>query len=319
MRFVKAILILFLALMPVAGWALEKAGAPAPVEVEKGLPENAAILFSVGPLAITNSMIITIIVTVLIVIFAQLVSRNVTDVPAGLGNFAEWVVESLYNFLEGVLGKELVKKTFWFFASLFLFILATNWFGLVPGIGTVGWGHVVSTGGHEHFVIEKPLLRGGNADLNMTSALAMLFFFMWFVWALQANGPIGFLKHIFAPKGDSKGFMKLILIPIFFAVGLIEVISIIFRPVALSFRLYGNVFAGENILDAVMNVFPALAPIAPLPFYFLELLVGFVQALVFTLLTCVFTRLICEHHDEGHAHHDHEEGHGEPEAAKSGH
>jgi F-type H+-transporting ATPase subunit a len=94
--------------------------------------------------------------------------------------------------------------------------------------------------------------------------------------------------------------MKIFMILIFFAVGILEVVSIIFRPVALSFRLYGNVFAGENILESMLMIVPSLGWLIPIPFYFLELLVGFVQALVFMLLTAVFTLLICQHHDEDH-------------------
>ena len=278
--------------------------------LEHGLPANAVKVFNVGPVVITNSMMVTIIVTIGIVIFAQLVSRNVTAVPSGLQNFAEWLVESMYNFLGEILGPKLVKQMFWFFGTIFFFILFTNWFGLVPGVGTVGWNVTNADGSHEF----QPWLRGGNADLNMTSAMALLFFALWIYWALKANGPIGFLKHIFAPGADGTGFMKWFMVAIFLFVGVLETLSILFRPVSLSFRLFGNIFAGENVLEAMMNVVPWLSWLIPLPFYFLELLVGLVQALVFMLLTAVFTLLICEHgaHDNhGHDHGDkaHEHAH----------
>ena len=238
-------------------------------------------------------------------------------VPSGLQNFWEYLVESLYSFLEGLLGAQLVKKTFWFFASLFLFILFTNWFGLIPGVGTLGWGHADAAG---HFHISEPLLRGGNADLNTTSALAMLFFLLWTVWALQALGVGGLLKHIFGAQGESKGFMKLFMIAVFFFVGVIEVISILFRPVSLSFRLFGNVFAGENILESMAHLGgPMFGWLLPLPFYFLELLVGLVQALVFTLLTAVFTALMCQSHDHGHDDHDHGKCDHDHDHAHAGH
>jgi len=302
-RFIKVILIwLALAIVPVAGWCGESASGEAS---EHGLPSKAVIVFNLGPLAITNSMVVTILVTLGIVVFAQLATRKVQSVPSGLQNFAEWMVESLYGFLGEILGDKLVKKTFWFFATIFLFILFTNWFGLIPGIGTVGWNALMSDGSHEF----HPWLRGGNADLNMTSAMAILFFFMWVVWAVQANGPVGFLKHIFAPGSDSTGVMKWFMVAIFLFVGVLETLSILFRPVSLSFRLFGNIFAGENVLEAMMNIVPWLGWLIPLPFYFLEILVGLVQALVFMLLTAVFTQLICSH-DEGHSHgeghaHDH--------------
>jgi F-type H+-transporting ATPase subunit a len=214
-------------------------------------------------------------------------------VPTGLQNLAEWMVESLYDFLESILGAKLVKRTFWFFGGVFLLILITNWIGLLPGVGTIKYG-------------ESAVLRGGNADLNMTAALSIIFSVLWFYWALSENGLVGFLKHIFAPKGDFKGFMKLFMIVIFFVVGVIEVFSIILRPVALSFRLFGNIYAGENMLETMMTLVPKQIAFLPaLPFYFLELLVGLIQALVFMLLTSVFLKLICDHgdhHDEDHAH-----------------
>jgi F-type H+-transporting ATPase subunit a len=119
--------------------------------------------------------------------------------------------------------------------------------------------------------------------------MATIFFVCWIYWALQANGPGGFIMHIFGPKGDTKGFMKVIMIAVFIAVGLLEVVSILFRPVSLSFRLYGNVFAGENMLESMAAIYQPLAWLTPIPFYFMELLVGVVQALVFMLLTAVFT------------------------------
>ncbi len=215
--------------------------------------------------------------------------------PSGAQNFWEWLVEGLYSFLENIIGRELVKKTFWFFATIFIFILVMNWFGLIPGVGTIGWGHRDPSTGFFH--VERPLLRGGNADLNMTTAMAAIFFVLWFVWALQANGVGGFLKHLFAPKGETTGVVKILMVIIFFAVGWLEVISILFRPIALSFRLFGNIYAGESILEAMSTMVPILSPILPIPFYFLEVLVGFVQALVFMLLTAVFTMLIAQHEE----------------------
>jgi F-type H+-transporting ATPase subunit a len=256
-----------------------------------GLPPSAVPVFHLGPLVITNSMVATILVAAIIIFAAQRATRTVRAVPTGGQNFFEWLVEGLFGFLEGIMGAELVKKTFWFFASLFLFILATNWFGLIPGIGTIGWE--TSDG---HF---EPWLRGAQADLNMTSAMAVAFFVLWTVWALQANGVKGLYNHIFGNKGGGAGFMKWFLIAIFFFVGILEVVSILFRPVSLSFRLFGNVFAGENILESMLMI-KGLGWIIPLPFYFLELLVGLIQAMVFMLLTAVFTLLICQHHDEDH-------------------
>jgi F-type H+-transporting ATPase subunit a len=216
------------------------------------------------------------------------------DVPDGAQNFWEWLVESLSSFLEGVIGAHLVKRTFWFFATVFIFILFANWAGLIPGIGTIGW-KVQFSDGHTEW---HPLLRGANADLNMTLAMALIFFACWIVWAVREVGLAGFFKELFAPKGESTGALKMLLIVVFFAAGCLEVISILFRPVSLSFRLYGNIFAGENMLETMARLVPKLSWLLPVPFYFLELLVGLVQALVFMLLTAVFTLLICQHEGE---------------------
>ena len=254
---------------------------------------KAPEIFHFGKFVVTNSMLVTWVVAAGLIIFAQMATRNIKAVPDGKQNFVEWLVESLYTFLGNVIGPELVKKTFWFFATTFIFILFLNWFGLIPGVGTIGWGHSNPETGS--FVVERPLLRGANADLNLTFAMASVFFALWIVWAIQMNGVGGVLVHIFGPKGETSGILKVLMLGIFFVVGILEVISILFRPVSLSFRLFGNIYAGEVMLESMAVVVPALAWLIPIPFYFLELLVGLVQALVFMLLTGVFTLLIAPH------------------------
>ena len=260
---------------------------------EEGLTRQAVEIARPFGFPITNSMVVTWIVAVGLIIFAGVATREMKQVPDRLQNFLEWLIEGLYGFLEGVIGSHLVKKTFWFFATIFIFILASNWFGLIPGVGTIGWGHHTANG----FRVDEPFLRGANADLNLTLAMALVFFACWIVWALQELGPGGFLKELFAPKGETTGLLKVLMVVVFFAVGCLEIVSILFRPVSLSFRLYGNIFAGENMLDAMSKLVPGFGWLLPIPFYFLELLVGLVQALVFTLLTAVFTLLICQHEE----------------------
>jgi F-type H+-transporting ATPase subunit a len=269
-------------------------------ETEPPLPLKPAPIFEIGKFAVTNSMLVTWIVAAAIIIFAQIATRRVKPIPSGAQNFWEWLVEGLYNFLEGIIGRDLVHKTFWFFATIFIFILFVNWFGLIPGVGTIGWGHPDPTTGVFH--IDRPLLRGGNADLNMTTAMAAIFFVLWLFWAIQAQGVGGFLKHLFGPKGETSGILKILMLVIFFMVGWLEVVSILFRPISLSFRLFGNIYAGESTLEVMSNMVPYLSPFIPIPFYFLELLVGVVQALVFMLLTAVFTLLIAQHEGGEHAH-----------------
>ena len=293
--------------IPTAAAAHEAAGAATQAaHSEQGLP-NSAVRLLHDEFFVTNSMVVTWIVALALILFARIATRNIRDVPAGAQNFWEWLVESLHEFLEGIIGNDLVKKTFWFFATIFIFILCSNWFGLIPGVGTVGWGEA----GDHGFHVTRPLFRGVNADLNMTLAMAMTFFACWIVWALQANGAKGFVLHLFGPKGDTAGALKVLMILVFMLVGVLEVVSILFRPVSLSFRLYGNIFAGENMLESMANLIQepawlkaAASAVIPVPFYFLEVLVGLVQAMVFMLLTSVFTLLICMH-EEGHepAHH----------------
>jgi F-type H+-transporting ATPase subunit a len=219
---------------------------------EHGLSQKAVEITRIFGFPITNSMIVSWIVALGLIILAQVATRNMKPVPDGAQNFLEWLVEGLYNFLEGIIGAHLAQKTFWFFATIFIFILAGNWLGLIPGVGSIGWGHETSHG----FVITEPLLRGANADVNMTFAMALVFFALWIVWALQEVGPLGVLKELFAPKGETSGVLKLLMVFVFFAAGCLEIVSIWFRPISLSFRLYGNIFAGENMMEAMANLVP---------------------------------------------------------------
>ena len=116
-------------------------------------------------------------VAALLIVFARLWTRRMDQRPDGAQNFVEWLVESLYQFLEGILGRHLVDRTFWFFGTIFIFILAANWIGLIPGIGSMGWGHDTAS----PFALEQPLLRGANADVNLTLAMALVFFASWIV------------------------------------------------------------------------------------------------------------------------------------------
>jgi F-type H+-transporting ATPase subunit a len=257
--------------------------AAATAQEEHGLSQQALEVARPFGFPITNSMIVMWVVAAGLILFARFATRDMQRVPTGAQNFAEWLIEGLYNFLADIIGPHLVDRTFWFFASVFIFILAANWLSLFPGIGSIGWGHQTADG----FKLDEPLLR---------VAMALVFFASWIVWGLREVGPIGFLKELFAPKGESSGALRVLLVVVFLAAGCLEVISILFRPVSLSFRLYGNVFAGESMLET-MAAIPRIGWLVQIPFYFLELLVGLVQALVFMLLTAVFTLLICQHEE----------------------
>ena len=264
--------------------------------------------------AITNSIIVAAVVAGIILLLARSATRKMELVPGRVGtqNAFEMVVEALYDMVEGIVGRHMVAKVFPLLATLFIFILISNWFGLLPGVGTIGFGE------HHHgpFLslahVEAPLLRPANADLNLTLGMALVFSIFWLIWSFKELGVGGFFGHIFGPKGGVKGWLAIGLMPIFIFVGLIEVVSIAFRPVSLSLRLFGNIYAGENLMHTMSTLGDALpaplpiilAVLVPIPFYFLELLVGVVQALVFTLLCAVYIQLTTSHEGGEHGAHD---------------
>ena len=261
---------------------------------------------------LTNSIFVSVLISGFVIWLCRSATRKMLIVPSPLQNAFELVVEGLYDMLEEIVGKHMIARTFSFLATLFVFILASNWFSLLPGVGSVGWG--LAKPGRFLSVphVDHPLLRPTTADLNMTLAMALIFMALWLYWTLSEVGLKNFLLHLFGVKGGLKGFMAFALAPIFFFVGIIEVISILFRPVSLSLRLFGNIFAGENLLSSMITLgrefglpswMAALASITvPIPFYFLELLVGLLQALVFMLLCAVYIQLATSHDEEEEEH-----------------
>ena len=260
---------------------------------------------------LTSSILVAMICTVLLLVLARRATRRMELIPRGTQNVFEAVVEGLYDMLEAIVGKHMIARTFPLLATIFIYILTANYFGLLPGVGTIGFGP--KSGPLAVSEVANPLLRPASADLNMTLAIAGLFMCIWVYWTCVVTGPIQFFKHTFGPKGGLTGFLKIVLIPIFIFVGVIEMISIGFRLVSLSMRLFGNIFAGENLLHAMSTLGDKLPlPLAylssivlPLPFYFLELLVGLIQALVFMLLCAVYIQLSTTHDEEEHAAHEH--------------
>lgn len=259
----------------------------------EGLSADAPVLWNIDipfweghSLPINNSLIMLVAAVVVLSAFLMLATRKRERIPHGMQNFVEWVFETLYNFVEGLTGKYLARKYFWYFATVFLLILVSNYMGLIPGVGEITYKG-------------QPLLRGANADLNTTVFLGFGYAILWFIWVMREQGPWHFLVHTFGPKGGLTGFLKYALMPIFFFVGVIEILSICVRPVALAARLFGNIYAGEAIVEQMGSA----SFLALLPFMFMEVLVGFVQALVFLMLTCLFlkTQVGGEEEEEEHA------------------
>ena len=267
--------------------------APAFAAEGGGVEASATALFKIGPLPVTNSMVTSWVVAAVLLVAIRLAIRRPKLIPTRAQAVVENLVQGILDITSPIVGEKVAKPTFPLLIGLFTFILIQNWSGLFPGVGTI---YIVdhATGGWTE------LIRPGNADMNATLALAIVAILGWFYFIMRYAGPVFVLKDLFGNKADRKETPAIIYYPlfvIFFGAGLIEVVSIMFRPVSLSFRLYGNVFGGENLMHAMSGIQKWGLPA---PFYFLELLIGLVQAFVFTLLVSVYIGLICNHGEEHH-------------------
>lgn len=279
--------------------------SPASAAEHHGVTSAAEVLFKVGPLPVTNSMVTSWVVALVLIAAIRLAIKRPQLIPSRGQAIVENLVEGIYDLTAPIVGNKVAKHTFPLLISIFVFILIQNWAGLFPGVGTIGYGEA----GEHGFEVTQPWVRPGTADMNATLALAAVAFVAWFYFIMRFAGPALVFKDIFGNKADKKETPAIIYYPlflIFIGAGLIEVISIAFRPVSLSFRLFGNVYGGENLMHAMSGIQKWGLPA---PFYFLELLIGFVQAFVFTLLVSVYIGLICNHGDEHHGEaHGHAEG-----------
>lgn len=266
-------------------------------------------IFKLGVFPVTNSMVTSWIISIAIVIIVKLLVGRTSLIPSKGQLIVESAITSLRTMLEPIVGKKVFYPSFWLLSGLFIFILIHNWSGLLPGVGTIGQG--IQEG--NHFKITKPLIRPGNADLNMTLALALVANLCWVYFIVRYAGLKAIIKDWFGNKADKTQVNFLIfglLGILFIAVGFIEVLSILFRPVSLTFRLFGNVYGGESLLHSMFYLGETLnlnetlinisMAIAPIPFYFMEVLIGLVQAMVFMLLVSVYIGLICNHAEENH-------------------
>jgi F-type H+-transporting ATPase subunit a len=289
----------------------------------------------IGTLNITNSFITMLIVMALLIIFGALIARRASvDRPGRAQSGFELIVEFLLNLVESTAGKRVGRRIFPLIGGLFIFIIVANYSGLLPGVGTIGVYHeeeeeaateeariasaqqpndavVVYAAEEEgeHHEVLYPFLRSPNADLNMTIAMALVTFTVVQIAGVVAHGVGGRLKHM----GDP---------PFMFP---IEVISELSRIVSLSFRLFGNIFAGEVLVTVMVTMAAAVMsntywiPVfffgLPTIFLLLEVLFGFIQALVFALLTLIYIALAAAGHDD----HDHVVEPAEGHAVGGGH
>lgn len=303
-------------------------------------------LFHIGPLPITNTLIITWIVMAFLIVISILATRKMKQVPTGLQNFMETIIEALFRLFNNITQNEkLTKKFFPLCATIFLFVIVCNWTEALPGLDSIGLKpqHEVSeektvspglpsliaiakasknektiavseereikdaesintyenaekadtlnietkkseekeTKAEEHLI---PFLRSPSSDLNFTLALAIISVISIQVFGIILVGAKVYAKKFFNFSG-----------PIKFAVGLLEIISEVSRLLSFSFRLFGNIFAGEVLLLVMSFLMPYLLP---LPFIGMELFVGFIQALIFSMLTLVFITMASQVHEE---------------------
>lgn len=263
----------------------------------EGVSPKASVLVDFGGgWRITNSMFTGWVVSLVIITLILWAVRQPKLLPGKAQSVFESMLEGLRDLFEPIVGKKAFPAVFPLLVTLFIFILIQNWSGLLPGVGTVGTGHVDAEG---HFHMDRPWVRPFTADFNSTIALALISFGAFLIVIFKYAGVRLILWDLFGNKADKKetpGWLYPILSLVFLVVGFIEVFSISIRPFTLSVRLFGNVFGGENLLHGT-SFFPI--------FYFMELLVGLIQATVFTLLSAVYVGLICNHGDD----HDHAEGH----------
>jgi F-type H+-transporting ATPase subunit a len=245
-------------------------------------------IFHIGSFTITNSLINSWITVIILVIFFVLLGRKIRKIPKGIQNIFEILLEKAFEMADSVTGSRKKSEKFLPISlALFLFILVNNWLGLLPGVGTIGF--VESEGAHKVFI---PFFRGGTADLNTTLALALFAVVASHVMGVVV---IGIWKHFnkfinleafMAIPGKIKKDITIVLVnPIKAFVGIVEIIGEVAKVASLSFRLFGNIFAGEVLLASMMALF---AYLLPLPFMFLEIIVGLIQALIFAMLTLVF-------------------------------
>jgi len=236
---------------------------------------RAEPLFTIGTFSFTNSLFVAILVSVLLMAVAGIFHRKLKLIPGKIQSVVEIMFEGLLDLMESVLGSvSKAEKYFPVVATIFFFVLVSNWLGLLPGVGSI----VLSNHGSV-----VPFLRPPGADLNFTLAIAVTAVLAVNIFAIIALGPKMHVSKFFNFKS-----------PIGFFVGILELISEFAKMVSFSFRLYGNVFAGEVLLVIVAFLVPY---IAPLPFLFLEVFVGFIQAFVFAMLTLVFVAVATVEHE----------------------
>ncbi len=236
---------------------------------------TAEKLFDLFGLPVTNTLLTSWVVVIVLISLAIFVGKKIQNIPGTLQNAIELMLEKMLDFFETVAGsREKAEKFFPLVATIFIFVLTANWIGIVPGVGSIG-----ITEGKEFI----PLFRSVNSDVSMTLTLALIAVIFAHIFGIIAIGLRGHVSKFINFSG-----------PIAFFTGILELIGEIARVVSFSFRLFGNVFAGEVLLAIIGSLLPYIAPI---PFLGMELFVGFIQALIFATLTMLILSTFTERHE----------------------
>src|SRR5579859_1238937 len=230
----------------------------------------AEVLFHIVGIPVTNSIFTAWVVIAILVLFAYFSTRNMKSIPSGAQNFWELIIELWVGVTEQTMGRRRGRRFMPLVVTAFLFILFSNWFGTLP----IGYLTIRNPEG-----INVPIFRSADSDLNVTAAMAIMMIALAEFYELKSLGLLGYLKGLFLPNP-------------------LRWLEIFTRPLSLSFRLFGNIFAGEVLLATMLTV----APYVMFIFIGLELFVGVIQALIFAMLSLVFLS-IATVHEEAHEHH----------------
>jgi len=240
--------------------------------VEIHVPLLPEPLFNIGPLTVTNTLLTEWIVSIILILFAWASTRNMKLVPTGLQNLVETIIELLLQLGDQVGGPQ-TRRFLPLVATLFFYILFSNWIGILPGVGSFS-------------INGKAILRSSNSDLSITAAMAIIVFFWVQISGIRADPKAYFAKFAWPP-----------------GIGQLEIISEFSRPLSLALRLFGNILAGYILVEVMLQIAPAVVPAI---FLALELGVGLIQAAIFAILTLAFLSLATSHgHSEGHAEAEH--------------
>lgn len=245
-------------------------------------------IFHIGGFSVTNTLINSWAVVIIVVLLALVIRKSIKKIPQGIQNAFEIIIEGAMNMADSVTGdRKKTQRVFPIVFGIFIFVLLNNWLGLLPGIGSIGF---IERGAHEAIFV--PFFRGGTSDLNTTLALAIFAVIGSNLFGVITVGIWKYFNKFVNLRALAQVPVKVkkepsiaIVNPIKFFVGIIEIIGEVAKVASLSFRLFGNIFAGEVLLSSMALLF---AFVLPIPFIFLEIIVGIIQALIFAMLTLVY-------------------------------